>query len=87
MDYVIFTPIISVLAFQLDGIFIGATLAKYMRNSMILSVRNFLYLIEFVLNERLNLEIIYLLFIFFYLGYTTLFSMKSVFALAKVRSK
>ena len=64
--YVIFTPIISVLAFQLDGIFIGATLAKYMRNSMILSAAIFYILIEFVLNERLSLENLYICFLFFF---------------------
>ena len=41
--YVIFTPIISVLAFQLDGIFIGATLAKIHEKFNDIVCCNFLY--------------------------------------------
>jgi MATE family multidrug resistance protein len=52
---VIITPFISMLAFQLDGIFIGATLAKEMRNSMILSSLIFYLIIEFIIQDTLNL--------------------------------
>lgn len=36
--WIIISPLIVVLGFQLDGIFIGATMAKQMRNGMIISV-------------------------------------------------
>ena len=48
---VIITPFISMLAFQLDGIFIGATLAKEMRNCIIFSSLIF-YLISRILYFR-----------------------------------
>lgn len=35
--WVIFLPLISIWSFQLDGIFIGATAGKYMRNGMVIS--------------------------------------------------
>jgi len=41
--WIIISPIISVWAFQLDGIFIGATRAKDMRNAMLISF--FIYLL------------------------------------------
>ena len=44
---VVITPFVSMLAFQLDGIFIGATLAKEMRNCMILSSMIFCFILEF----------------------------------------
>ena len=62
---VVLTPIISVLAFQLDGIFIGATLSKEMRDSMILSGILFYVLLEFVVKESLNIENLYFCFLFF----------------------
>ena len=37
LPWVIFLPIISIWSFQFDGIFIGATAGKYMRNGMIIS--------------------------------------------------
>lgn len=42
MPWVVIFPIIGVLAFQMDGIFIGATWSKDMRNTMLLSL--FLYI-------------------------------------------
>ncbi len=83
--FVILTPMVSVLAFQLDGIFIGATLAKQMRNSMILSVIIFYILIEFVFKTRLNIENLYTCFLFFLFsrGFILSFSMQKVFELAK----
>ena len=56
---VIITPFISMLAFQLDGVFIGATLAKEMRNSMILSSLIFYLIIEFIIQDALNLKNLY----------------------------
>lgn len=40
-------PVVSVLAFQMDGVFIGATAAKIMRNAMMVSVLIFLPLAFF----------------------------------------
>ena len=62
---VIITPFISMLAFQLDGVFIGATLAKEMRNSMILSSLIFYLVIEFIIQDTLNLKNLYSCFLFF----------------------
>ena len=62
---VIITPFISMLAFQLDGIFIGATLAKEMRNSMILSSLIFYLIIEFIIQDTLNLKNLYSCFLLF----------------------
>ncbi len=42
MPWVIISPLIVVVGFQLDGIFIGATRAREMRNSMIISAPIFL---------------------------------------------
>lgn len=42
MPWVIISPLIVVIGFQLDGIFIGATRAKEMRNSMIIAALVFL---------------------------------------------
>lgn len=42
MPWVVISPLIVVIGFQLDGIFIGATRAKEMRNSMIVSTVIFL---------------------------------------------
>jgi len=42
MPWVIISPLIVVVGFQLDGIFIGATRAKEMRDSMLLSTAIFL---------------------------------------------
>lgn len=56
-EYVIFaalTPIIGVWCFQLDGIFIGATAADKMRNSMLLSTTLF-FLTWFLLQSWGNL--------------------------------
>ena len=42
MPWVIFSPLIVVIGFQLDGVFIGATRAKEMRDSMIISTLVFI---------------------------------------------
>jgi MATE family multidrug resistance protein len=44
LPWVIFMPLISVWGFQLDGVFIGATRAQDLRNSMIISFSGFLIL-------------------------------------------
>jgi MATE family multidrug resistance protein len=46
--WVIIAPIVSVWAFQLDGIFIGATRAKDMRNAMFLSFAAYLICLFFL---------------------------------------
>ena len=54
---VVITPFISMLAFQLDGIFIGATLAKEMRNCIMFSSIAFYLIIEFFIQESLSLGV------------------------------
>ena len=63
-----------VTMFVLAGLFLGIAAIFYI-------------LIEFVLNERLSLENLYICFLFFLLsrGIILSLSMKNVFALAKVR--
>jgi MATE family multidrug resistance protein len=49
LPWVIILPILSVWGFQLDGVFIGATRARDLRNSMLISLAGFLglvYLLE-----------------------------------------
>jgi MATE family multidrug resistance protein len=62
---VVITPFVSMLAFQLDGIFIGATLAKEMRNCMILSSLIFCLIIEFFYPITLDLKTLYSCFLLF----------------------
>ena len=62
---VVITPFVSMLAFQLDGIFIGATLAKEMRNCMILSSMIFCIILEFFFQNLLDLQKLYSCFLFF----------------------
>jgi MATE family multidrug resistance protein len=73
------------LAFQLDGIFIGATLAKEMRNSMILSSLIFYLIIEFIIQDTLNLKNLYSCFLFFLIlrGVFLTFYLPRVFKLIK----
>ena len=82
---VIITPFISMLAFQLDGIFIGATLAKEMRNSMILSSIIFYLIIEFIIQDTLNLKNLYSCFLLFLIlrGVFLTFYLPRVFKLIK----
>ena len=82
---VIITPFISMLAFQLDGIFIGATLAKEMRNSKILSSLIFYLIIEFIIQDTLNLKNLYSCFLFFLIlrGVFLTFYLPRVFKLIK----
>ena len=63
--FVIITPPISVFAFQFDGIFIGATLVKEMRNSIIISCIFFYVIIEFVFGEFVNIYNLYFCFLLF----------------------
>ena len=63
--FVIITPPISVFAFQFDGIFIGATLVKEMRNSIVISCIFFYIIIEFVFGEFISLSNLYFCFLLF----------------------
>ena len=62
---VVITPFVSMLAFQLDGIFIGATLAKEMRNCIIFSSIIFYLTIEYFVENSLNLKNLYSCFLLF----------------------
>ena len=62
---VVITPFISMLAFQLDGVFIGATLAKEMRNCIIFSSIIFYLTIESFIGNSLNLKSLYSCFLLF----------------------
>ena len=62
---VIITPPISVFAFQFDGIFIGATLVREMRNSIIFSCIVFYIIIEFFLIDYISLTNLYFCFLLF----------------------
>ena len=62
---VIITPPISVLAFQYDGIFVGSTLVKEMRNSIIISCLIFYIIIEFLISDIINLKYLYSCFLIF----------------------
>ena len=59
------TAFISTLAFQLDGIFIGATLAKEMRNSIIIASLIFYFKLELYIYNSLNLKNLYSCFLLF----------------------
>ena len=62
---VVITPFISMLAFQLDGIFIGATLAKEMRNCIIFSSIIFYLILEYFITDNLDLKSLYSCFLLF----------------------
>ena len=62
---VVITPFISMLAFQLDGIFIGSTLAKEMRNCIIFSSFIFFIILEYCFESNLDLKGLYSCFLLF----------------------
>ena len=82
---VVITPFVSMLAFQLDGIFIGATLAKEMRNCMILSSLIFCLIIEFFYPTTLDLKTLYSCFLLFLIlrGVFLTMYLKRVFKLVR----
>ena len=49
LPWMIIAPIISIWSFQLDGIFIGVSFTKEMRNAMIMSVLIYLVLLQFLI--------------------------------------
>lgn len=63
--WVILIPIISVTSFIWDGIFIGLTATKQMRNSMIISVLIVFFPVFFILNPHLQNHALWLAFLLF----------------------
>jgi len=51
LPWMIITPIISIWSFQLDGIFIGASYTKEMRNAMLLSMLIYLGLLQLLIPQ------------------------------------
>ena len=77
--WVIIVPPIASFCYQLDGIFIGATQTKEMRNSMIISVIIFITLSIYLVKELHNYGIWFSLIIFMILRSTTLhFNFKQI---------
>ena len=75
----IIVPPIASFCYQLDGIFIGATQTKEMRNSMIISVIIFITLSIYLVKELHNYGIWFSLIIFMILRSTTLhFNFKQI---------
>ena len=70
--WVIFIPPIASIAYQLDGIFIGATQTKELRNAMIVSVTIYLFLSLFLTKQLHNYGIWFSLFLFMILRASTL---------------
>ena len=70
--WVIIIPPIASFCYQLDGIFIGATQTKEMRNSMIISVVIYIILSKFLTQELHNYGIWFSLLIFMILRASTL---------------
>ena len=70
--WVIIIPPIASFCYQLDGIFIGATQTKEMRNSMIISVALYITLSLFLIKEIHNYGIWFALTIFMILRASTL---------------
>ena len=83
---VIITPFISMSAFQLDGIFIGSTLAKEMRNCIIFSSLFFFIILEFWFENNLDLKDLYSSFLLFLISrgvFLTIY-LPRVFKLVKI---
>ena len=70
--WVILIPPVASIAYQLDGIFIGATQTKELRNAMIVSVFMYLFLSVFLTKELHNYGIWFSLLLFMILRASTL---------------
>ena len=70
--WVIFIPPVASIAYQLDGIFIGATQTKELRNAMIVSVFIYLFLSVFLTKQLHNYGIWFSLLLFMILRASTL---------------
>jgi len=66
--WIILIPIISVASFIWDGVFIGLTETKYMRNSMLLSVFIVFFPTWYFLDDIYNNNALWLAFILFFLS-------------------
>ena len=83
---VVITPFIAMSAFQLDGIFIGATLAKEMRNCTIFSSLIFYIILEYWFESNLDLKGLYSCFLLFLISrgvFLTIY-LPRVFRLVKI---
>ena len=83
---VVITPFIAMSAFQLDGIFIGATLAKEMRNCTIFSSLIFFIILEYWFESNLDLKGLYSCFLLFLISrgiFLTIY-LPRVFRLVKI---
>ena len=83
---VVITPFIAMSAFQLDGIFIGATLAKEMRNCTIFSSLIFFTILEYWFENNLDLKGLYTSFLLFLIlrGVFLTIYLPRVFRLVKI---
>ena len=83
---VVITPFISMSAFQLDGIFIGSTLAKEMRNCTIFSSLIFLIILEYWFENNLDLKGLYSCFLIFLISRGVILTtyLPRVFKLVKI---
>ena len=83
---VVITPFIAMSAFQLDGIFIGATLAREMRNCTIFSSLIFFTILECWFENNLDLKGLYTSFLLFLISrgvFLTIY-LPRVFRLVKI---
>ena len=85
-ELVVITPFIAMSAFQLDGIFIGATLAREMRNCTIFSSLIFFTILEYWFENNLDLKGLYTSFLLFLISrgvFLTIY-LPRVFRLVKI---
>ncbi len=83
---VVITPFIAMSAFQLDGIFVGATLAREMRNCTIFSSLIFYIILEYWFESNLDLKGLYSCFLLFLISrgvFLTIY-LPRVFRLVKI---
>lgn len=66
--WVLLIPVVSMASFIWDGIFIGITAAKQMRNSMLIAVFVIFFPVWFLFHEMLNNHALWLAFILFLLA-------------------
>ena len=71
--WIVIIPFISSFCYQFDGIFVGASKTKELRNAMIISVSIYLLTAFFLVNFFGNLGLWIALSIFFFLRGLTLF--------------
>lgn len=74
ITYMIFVPIVSFIAFILDGVFVGATSSNQMRNTIIISTIVF-FIVYFIASPFLSEEALWL-------GFVLYLSTRSVYQLA-----